>query len=112
MIEPILKELEEVVNAEFHRIIEEHGYLHSRHEGIGVGLEEEEELFNEIYWVKEYSKDLKRSVFEDEPSGVLMYDLTRIERHAKYAAAEAVQVAAVAMKFRLLLDHETLKSRR
>lgn len=37
MIEPILKELEEVVNAEFNRIIEEHGYFHSRHEAC-VGI--------------------------------------------------------------------------
>lgn len=108
MIEPILKEIEEAVNNEFNRIIEQYGYLHSRHEGLGVEYEEVEELFNEVYCIKEHFYGLKQSVFEDEPADALLYDLTRIERYAMHTAAEAIQVAAVARKFKLLLDHEKL----
>lgn len=94
-------EIIKAVEAEFKRIDILEKKFHSDHEAWAVLLEEVEELDTDIKTIKSRVNILKNKIFLDwdwDGAGKLG-DLDDIYEHAVLAAAEAVQVAAVATKF-------------
>lgn len=87
------------VENEFNRIDIPEKKFHSDHEAWAVLLEEIEELSSESRLVKHHSEYLKTKVFLDSDDKSKLASLDHIYEHAVLAAAEAVQVAAVATKF-------------
>ena len=87
------------VEAEFNRIDIPEKKFHSDHEAWGVLLEEIEEMCSESSLVKHHSEYLKAKIFLDSDGKSKLESLDHIYEHAVLAAAEAVQVAAVATKF-------------
>ena len=93
------REIIEAVKAEFKRIDIPEKKFHSDHEAWAVLLEEFEELDSELELIKHRIENLKKRVFLDWGTPGKLEDLDYIYEHAVLAAAEAVQVAAVAIKF-------------
>lgn len=87
------------VEAEFKRIDTQEKKFHSDHEAWAVLLEEIEEMCSESRLVKHHSEYLKAKIFLDSDDKSKLESLDHIYEHAVLAAAEAVQVAAVATKF-------------
>ena len=92
-------EIIKAVEAEFDRIDIPEKKFHSDHEAWAVLLEEIEELSSESRLVKHHSEYLKAKIFLDSDDKSKLESLDHIYEHAVLAAAEAVQVAAVATKF-------------
>lgn len=92
-------EIIKAVEAEFNRIDIPEKKFHSDHEAWAVLLEEIYELGSESRLVKHHSEYLKTKVFLDSDDKSKLESLDLIYEHAVLAAAEAVQVAAVATKF-------------
>ena len=92
-------EIIKAVEAEFKRIDTQEKKFHSDHEAWAVPLEEVEELDSEIDSIKHSVNNLKNKIFMDWGTPGKLEDLDYIYEHAVLAAAEAVQVAAVATKF-------------
>ncbi len=86
------------VEAEFKRIDTQEKKFHSDHEALAVLLEEVEELDLEDDIIKHKVERLKEQIFSGLGSASKL-NLDYIYEHAVLAAAEAVQVAAVAKKF-------------
>ena len=92
-------EIIKAVEAEFNRIDIPEKKFHSDHEAWAVLLEEIEEMCSESILVKHHSEYLKAKIFLDSDDKSKLESLDLIYEHAVLAAAEAVQVAAVATKF-------------
>lgn len=92
-------EIIKAVEAEFKKIDIPEKKFHSEHEAWAVLLEEIYELASESRLVKHHSEYLKTKVFLDSDDKSKLESLDNIYEHAVLAAAEAVQVAAVAKKF-------------
>lgn len=92
-------EIIKAVKAEFNRIDIPEKKFHSDHEAWAVLLEEIYELGSESRLVKHHSEYLKTKVFLDSDDKSKLESLDHIYEHAVLAAAEAVQVVAVATKF-------------
>lgn len=81
----------------------EHGFLHSLNEAYGVLAEEMDEVDEEITrMVDEFSAVLRMIHHKDD----LVDTITNIHNHAKMAACECIQVAAVAKRFLDLIEKE------
>lgn len=87
------------VENEFNRIDIPEKKFHSDHEAWAVLLEEVEELDLEVDIIKHKVERLKEQIFSGLDSASKLKELDHIYEHAVLAAAEAVQVAAVATKF-------------
>ena len=87
------------VEAEFNRIDIPEKKFNSDHEAWAVLLEEVEKLNSEFNPIKYGIDCLKQKVFLYWNAPSKLKDLDYIYEHAVLAAAEAVQVAAVAKKF-------------
>lgn len=93
-------EIIKAVEAEFKRIDIPEKKFHSDHEAWAVLLEEVEELDLEAdIIIKHKVERLKEQIFSGLDSASELTELDDIYEHAVLAAAEAVQVAAVATKF-------------
>lgn len=92
-------EIIKAVEAEFNRIDIPEKKFHSDHEAWAVLLEEIEEMCSESILVKHHSEYLKAKIFLDSDDKNKLKSFDHIYEHAVLAAAEAVQVAAVATKF-------------
>lgn len=92
-------EIIRAVEAEFNRIDIPEKKFHSDHEAWAVLLEEVEELDLEADIIKHKVERLKEQIFLDSDDKSKLESLDHIYEHAVLAAAEAVQVAAVATKF-------------
>ena len=75
--------------------------FHSLHEGYAVLLEEVEEVNEEVDYIENTVKGIWRSVKADNIE-IALYCADRVEDHAIRLAAEAIQVAAMAKKFRAI----------
>ena len=92
-------EIIEAVENEFNRIDIPEKKFHSDHEAWAVLLEEVEELDLEADIIKHKVERLKEQIFLDSDDKSKLESLDHIYEHAVLAAAEVVQVAAVAKKF-------------
>lgn len=92
-------EIIRAVEAEFKMIDIPEKKFHSDHEAWAVLLEEVEELDLEVDIIKHKVERLKEQIFSGLDSASKLKELDHIYEHAVLAAAEAVQVAAVATKF-------------
>lgn len=92
-------EIIKAVENEFNRIDIPEKKFHSDREAWAVLLEEVEELDLETDIIKHKVERLKEQVFSGLGSASKLESLDHIYEHAVLAAAEAVQVAAVAKKF-------------
>ena len=94
----IYKKLRDMAKEETSRSIEIHGKFNSPHEAYAVLLEEFEEAMDEIEIIKQEMPLFWDCVKKNE---WLHTELHAIENHALEAAAELIQVAAMAKKSRL-----------
>ena len=98
MLDKTLLELNEVVDNEFLRASKDHGTTFaSYHEGYAVLLEEYEEALEELDRLGRTFRHLWSAVKNDDMLTLYPYE---VKRHAVLAAAELVQVAAMAEKLR------------
>lgn len=87
------------VDAELRRINVPELAFHSDHEGWAVLLEEVEETKEEVVELEDATEVLKKLIFSDDCDELKLATLGDITEWAIRCAAEAVQVAAVAIKF-------------
>lgn len=80
--------------------------FHSRHEGLGVLLEEVWEMRDELKRFDKYFDDFQLAIFRDFDCGTA---LNGLERSISAGLAEGIQVLAMAKKFRCLLESEEKK---
>lgn len=92
-------DVKEAARAELRRINTPELAFHSGHEAWAVLLEEVEEADAELAVIKQVTDELKEMVFCDDANVHLFDALAELYNRAINAAAEAVQVAAVASKF-------------
>lgn len=99
MITKLVRLLDVVADDELKRAQKEHGEnFHSNHEAIAVTFEEVQEAQDEFEIVTEELEGLWRCVKYDGP--VPNDVLDRISTHAINGAAELIQVAAMARKWK------------
>lgn len=101
MIEPIMKELGPLVVSELYRANQNHPPFHSSHEGMAVIEEEVEEAKESMECIEYCIRTLKSDVFHDRFDEAEA-DVKTMRRHALYAAAELIQVAAMCDKYGLM----------
>lgn len=96
-----IEKLPDLVTEELEAANMQHTVFHSPHEGYAVLLEEVEEMMDELVHLKVEMSHLWDAIkLDDEPNG---RNYARfIENKAVRIAAEAIQVAAMARKFRAL----------
>ncbi len=98
MLDKTLLELNEVVDNEFLRASKDRGTTFtSYHEGYAVLLEEIEEAEAELHRLERAVRHLWAAIKNDDMLTLYPYE---VKRHAVLAAAELVQVAAMAEKLR------------
>lgn len=98
MLDKTILELNEVVDNEFLRASKDHGTTFtSYHEGYAVLLEEFEEAEAELHGLERAVRHLWAAIKNDD---MLPLYPCEVKRHAVLAAAELVQVAAMAEKLR------------
>lgn len=97
----IIEKLPDLVTEELEAANMQHTVFHSPHEGYAVLLEETEEVAEELKGLQNNMRILWECVkMDDEPNG---RNYARfVETKAIRIAAEAIQVAAMARKFRAL----------
>ena len=89
-----------LVELEHKTIVDKYGEgYHSDHEGYAVMLEEVEEATEALREVQQHLACAWQDVREDARK-LLGSEILRVEHHAKDLAAEAVQIAAVARRWR------------
>ena len=102
-MEDLIKIVTVATEGEKRRAIWEHGSLHSMNEAYGVLAEEMDEVDEEITrLVEEFSVVLRMIHHRDD----LVDTIANIHNHAKLAACECIQVAAVAERFLDLIRKE------
>lgn len=107
MIKKLLEELQEVEEKELARALEQHGEFNSRLEGWAKILEESEEADDEVGYVGKAVEVLKGSVLHGELTETEERDMLEFLRmHALCGAAELIQTAAMATKYRRLIDEQ------
>ncbi len=89
------KIIEELVQQELKEANEKHPLFHSPHEAYAVIKEELEELIDEVKSVCATSDNIWGLVKNDIP---IMCELRAMKTYAEFAAAEAIQVAAMCQK--------------
>lgn len=89
------KDIEILVNAELARALEKYPLFSSPHEAYAVLLEECDELELEVQAIRNHMEGAWGKVKTDAD---ISNHITAIYRNALYAAAEAIQVAAVCKK--------------
>lgn len=99
----IFDKLPALVNEELEAANKEHGKFHSYHEGYAVLLEELDETKAELDEVQRYTDYLWGHVKGDNAEAVQHF-AARIKTCAERMAAEAIQVAAMALKIRNMGD--------
>ena len=100
-------DIKEAARAELRRINTSELAFHSSHEAWAVLLEEVIETKVEIQAVDDLVRELMGLVFSDSKKGHKFDVLGEVYTRAINAAAEAVQVAAVASKFaNFMMDDE------
>lgn len=103
MIEKLLKDIEESERKELHRALKDHGEFSGKLEGWAKLLEEIEEAADELIGAFEGVMELKESVLHGSMTDSEERELLiRIHRRARCGAAELIQVATMATKFRRL----------
>ena len=96
----LLPGVEALVELEHKTIVDKYGKgYHSDHEGYAVMLEEVEEATEALREVQQHLACAWQDVREDARK-LLGSEILRVEHHAKDLAAEAVQIAAVARRWR------------
>lgn len=100
MMDHLSPGVEALVELEHKTIVEKYGVgYHSDHEGYAVLLEEVEEATEALREVQQRLACAWQDVREDARN-LLGSEIIRVEHHAKDLAAEAVQIAAVARRWR------------
>ena len=95
----LLPGVDALVELEHRTIVEKYGEgYHSMHEGYAVMLEEVEEAQEKLDSVKEWHGKIWACIRDN--MDISEYKLKRIESEAMDLAAEAVQIAAVARRWR------------
>lgn len=103
MIEKLLRDIEEAEHKELDRALRDHGEFSGRLEGWAKLLEEIEEAADELIAAFEGVMELKESVLHGSMSDSNERELlSKIHRRSQCGAAELIQVAAMATKFRRL----------
>lgn len=92
----LLMSVDELAKKELARANKIFLLFHSRHEGIAVIEEEVYEVANDYKLVCDHFSILKERVFRDKEN----INTTMLEYYAIHLACEAIQVAAMARKFR------------
>lgn len=92
-----------LINEELEAANKEHGQFHSLHEGYAVLLEEFEETQSELDEVRRYM-DYMWGHIKDDNNTCTQHFAARVQNVAMRAAAEAIQVAAMALKIRNMGD--------
>ena len=93
----VLDKLPALIDEELQAAIDEHGDFHSFHEGYAVLLEEVEECKDEFDNVRNLTELMWLHLRANDVEGVLCR-AEGILKYAQKAAAEAIQVAAMAQK--------------
>lgn len=96
----LISDVEKLTTQELTRANEKFPLFHSSHEGYAVLLEEVQELQHDVTAIDgkycSLVNGLWCSIKNNNPS---KNDVTQIKQYAIHAAAEAIQVAAMAQKF-------------
>lgn len=100
-MEELKNQIRKIVYEEYERALKAYGQNHSQHEGYAVLLEEIEEAEDEIVQIRSLQEEIWSGV-KDNSSCLCGRLATHIESGAINLACEAVQVAAMARKFRAL----------
>ena len=95
----VIKKIPALVEEELAAANNIHSFFHSYHEGYAVLKEEVDEAHAEMIDIEAKMTQLWRMVKSDSTRTMIM-DAHQIEKHAVQLAAEAIQVAAMARKFR------------
>jgi hypothetical protein len=108
-LDELKKIISEAVHLEFERAYGIHGAFNSTHEGHSVIREEVEEAEYEMEQIKGYVEHLWKLVKVNSFDIKVTRDinnktLDRIEEHSVRLACEAIQVAAMAKKFKHLFE--------
>lgn len=99
MMDHLSPGVDALVELEHKTIVQKYGEgYHSNHEAYAVLLEEIEEAHEKLEIIKRWHDRLWSCIRED--MGNLEDKISRIEHNAKQLAAEAVQIAAVARRWR------------
>lgn len=102
-MDELIKTVDVLSELEQRRAYAEYGALHNLNEAYGVLAEEMDEVDEEITrLVDEFSAVLRMIHHKDD----LVDTITSIHNHAKMAACECIQVAAVAKRFLDLIERE------
>lgn len=99
----VYDKLQPLINEELEAANKEHGQFHSLHEGYAVLLEEFEETQSELDEVKRYMDYMWGHIKADSNDSTQHF-AARVQTVAMRAAAEAIQVAAMALKIRNMND--------
>ena len=98
MIEPLLKELEPLVEHELERANSVNPQFHSGHEGYAVLREECQETLEELELMKHHLFGLWMSVRQNRPDSAKDH-VECLKDKSMNVAAEAIQVAAMCDKY-------------
>lgn len=95
----ILNEVEKLTEMELELANKEYPPFSSAHEEFGVMLEERDELTDQVKNVKDGMRVMWKHIKTDQTDEAIDYSMY-VQQEAEKAAAEAIQVAAMAKKFR------------
>lgn len=98
-MECLRKDVMKLVNEELERANDMFPMFHSDHEGLAVILEERDEVRSDYVRMRECANKLMESVFKDEDRENKTICANALALNAVYVACEAVQTAAMAIKF-------------
>lgn len=98
----LFKSVETLIQEELDRANKKFPLFHSRHEGIAVIGEEVYEVAEDYRLMCSRFSTLKEQVFRDEEN----INTSMLEYYALLMACEAIQVAAMAKKFRKSEEEE------
>lgn len=108
MIDKLVESIEPLVNAEYERSKEHEESFHSTHEGAALIKEEIEEAAEQSQLIDKYFENLWDCVRKDEDKKSVHY-AELIENAAMWGAAELIQVAAMARKYKKSVEGKKCK---